>query len=89
MGDWRGDLKRAEGLMNGSEPLTYTQALQVTMGLLYGVHERLDAKDEQDEEIGKLARGNEKSIEVLGAKVSIGIGLSVIVGIMGAVALFI
>lgn len=74
-------LDRAERFINNDEPLTYTQAVTLMIGL------QIDMWGEIESTVVAVPKIKER-LSVLETRVTLGIGLSVIVGIIGAVALF-
>ena len=87
---WQNDLELAKALMeDGAEPITYTQALKVNISLITGVHDRLDGIAKHQVVRDGTVDKNAVNISRLEGKVNVGIGLTALVGLAGAISLFI
>lgn len=73
-------LRRVEKVVTGEEPVTYTQAMVLVLDLISGVYNVVEPVVEQ-------VPKNVTAIEVLKTRVTLGIGLTVIVGIIGGIVL--
>lgn len=84
---WTEDLETAKELIAGDEPLTLKQSQRLVLSLIYGVHDRLDAREQQNDDTEKAVNDLKPRMAALEARVNIGIGLTVVAGIAGAIAL--
>lgn len=85
---WQSDLELARLLMETNEPVTYTQAMKINISLITGVHDRLDRIEDKQDGRDLRVNKNAERISNMEGRVNVGIGLSVLVGLAGAVALF-
>ena len=84
---WMDALELAKTLTEGDEPLTYPQVLKMNLSLMTGVHERLDGIEEHQEKRDTAREADAIKVSKLEGRVNSGIGLTVAVGIAGALIL--
>ena len=83
---WQDSLELAKALVEGDEPLTYPQVLKMNISLMTGVHERLDGIEDTSKVRDGKRIADAIKVSNLEGRVNVGIGLSVIVGLAGAIA---
>ena len=86
---WQDSLELAKMMQEGDDPLTYPQVLKMNIALMTGVHDRLDGIEAHGKERDASRVEDALKVSNLEGRVNVGIGLSVIVGVAGAIALFV